>query len=477
MAAQRGVQPSADVLKTFSPGKMPEELRLCKRSGLARQLAALIAVAAVIISTCSIDPSPLAANPPHRPPAGPSPQQIQHMLQEQQRKEQQMLQELLKQQQRWREQMKKRLEEHQKHLQQMKALGGNQNALKHTAKPNASKHRAKPTHSIALGPKHFPNRKQACKELIQASRHIQAADGFPIEPKGVALGSIGQALVDLGEGPPSPAPPLQRGNHIHWAEEHLQSARNDVMNARHLPHEVKVPVLAEIHRAMFVLRHPGMPHPRMEQARRELVLALHQVHAADGLPHRSKEEALTKIGEALLVLGEAPPTPVVPDQKEGHVRRAEAHLHRAYRDVFEARHLPHYQRAPVLWDIHRALFALTHPDTPHPNMKPAIDELVRAWHQVDAAHGMSHDRKELARDIIGEAIIVLGEPLPRPRTPSSNDDHIKRAEEHLHKAHSDVVSQKHLPHELKESVLGEIHRATVVLKHPKDADKGEAASK
>jgi hypothetical protein len=67
--------------------------------------------------------------------------------------------------------------------------------------------------------------------------------------------------------------------------------------------------------------------------------------------------------------------------------------------------------------------------------------------------------------------------LPRPRAARSKDDHIRLAEEHLHKAHADVVSQKHLPQELKGSVLTEIHRASVVLKHPKDLDKGAAAAK
>jgi hypothetical protein len=393
---------------------------------------------------------------------------MQKMIQEQQRKEHQMLQEWLKQQQHLREQMKKRFEEHQKHMQQMKGLGGNLNAQPHAVKPQ---------HRMAIGPREFPSRRQACKELIQASRHVQEAPDLPIEAKGVALGSISQALIDLHEALPPPAPPLQRGNHRHLADEHLHRTRNDVINARHLPHEVKVPVLHEIHRAMFVLHHPGWPHPKMEQARRELVRALHQVYAAKEFPHRPREEALTRIREALATLGELPPSPGVPVQNPDHVRAAERHLRLAYKDVLETRHLSHYQRAPVLWEIHRALFVLMHPDTQHPNMKPAVDELVRAWHQVRAAREMRGDRQELALTNIGEAIIVLGEPLPRPRAAPSNDDHIRQAEVHLHKALADVDSQKHLPHELREFELKEIHRASVVLKHPKDLDVGAAAAK
>jgi hypothetical protein len=215
----------------------------------------------------------------------------------------------------------------------------------------------------------------------------------------------------------------------------------------------------------------------MEKARHELVQALHQVHAAGGLAARPKGEAQTHIREALLALGEVPPAPVAPSQKHDHIRLAEGHLRGAYKDVLETRHLPHELRAPVLREIHNALFVLMHPETPRPNMKPTLDELVRAWHQVHAASKMSDDRKELALTSIGEAIIVLGENLPRPRAHAPEDDHIKLAEGHLHKAHEDVVSKKDLPRELKESVLGEIDKATVVLKHPGKPDGGVAAPK
>jgi hypothetical protein len=443
---------------------MPEEFGLCKRSRLARQLAELIAAIAVIISAGAFDASPLEANPPHKSPpgGGPTPQQIQQKMQEQQRKEQQMLQELLKQQQRWHEQMKKQREEYHKQQLLKKQPGTPPPGTKPGAHPHPEKRNVKPP---VIGANQFPARKQACNALVRASRHVHAAFDFPVEPKEVALGSIREALLGLGEVPLPPTPLLQKGNHILWAEEHLQTAHRDVLNARNLPHEVKVPVLGEIHKAMFVLRHRGTRFPEMEKARHELVQALHHVHAADGLPVRRKGEALTNIREAMLTLGQVPPAPVAPSQKADHIRLAEGHLRGAYKDVFEARHLPHELRAPVLRDIHTALFVLTHPETPFPNMKPTLDELVRAWHQVDAASGMSNDRRELAHNSIGEAIVVLGENLPRPRPHPQEGDHIKLAEEHLHRAHQDVVSKKHLPHELKEVVLEEIHRATVVLKH------------
>ena len=49
-------------------------------------------------------------------------------------------------------------------------------------------------------------------------------------------------------------------------------------------------------------------------------------------------------------------------------------------------------------------------------------------------------------------------------------DPIERAEEHLQKARLDVESKKNLPPEIRNSLLEEIHRATVVLKHVPSPD-------
>ncbi len=462
MTFQRRVYRSADSAKTFGPSNTKV---VNSRIRLSGRLAARIAALAVLVPAGILTSLPLSAYPPPKPPAGPSPQQIQKQIQEQQRREQQMLQEWLKQQQLRHQHMQKMLEEHQKQLQRIKVEGTKANLPHPGAKPKMP-HHAPHAHIPAITPKQFPNRKRACNELVLAMRHVNAAGGFPVEPREVALGNIREALLGLGETPSPLAPPIQRGNHIHWAEEHLQSAHNDVFAARLLPHEVKVAVLAEIHRAMFVLHHPGMPFPKMEQPRKELVLALHQVHAAGGLPPRRKDEVLTNISQALLVLGEVPPTPHAPSLRDDHVRLAEGHLRRAYKEVFETRHLPAHLRAPALWDIRNAMFVLTHPETPFPNMKPTRDELVRAWHQVHASSVMAAAVRELALTSIGEAIIVLGEKLPRARDRVPEGDHIKRAEEHLENARKDVISKNHLPEELKETVLGEIQRAAVALKHP-----------
>jgi hypothetical protein len=182
------------------------------------------------------------------------------------------------------------------------------------------------------------------------------------------------------------------------------------------------------------------------------------------LPDRPKGEALTNIRQALLVLGEVPPAPSAPVRGD-HIRLAEGHLYRAHKDVVDTRHLPPQVRAPVLSEINNALFLLKSPTAPFPNLKEARDQLVRAWHQVQAENAMRAEMKELALVSIGEAMIVLGESLPRPWPSYPGGDHLRLAEEHLQKAHADVVSKTHLPHELKAFVLEEIKRANVVLKH------------
>jgi hypothetical protein len=442
-----------------------------RRSCLLRRLAALIAAIAVLISARAFDLSPLTAHPPPKHAGGgPSPQEIQRKLEEQQRKEQQMLQQMLKQQQQHQQHMQKLLQEHQK--QQLKKQAG---TPPHGKQPHVPKPGAQPK-LPAITAKHFPNKKQACNALLQALRHVHAASKFPAEPREMAAGNIRAALLGLGEVPPTPPPPpVQRGDHIGWAKEDLQRAHRDVINARNLPHPVKTPVLAEIHRAIYFLNHPGMPFPKMEQAHRELVQAMHQVHAAPALEVRAKETALANIREALIVLGEVPPAPVGPTQRGDHIRLAEGHLHRAYKDVSEARHLPHEQRAPALWEIHHAMFVLHEPAAKFPDMKDAKNQLVYAWHQVHAVHGIRDEMKKLALGSIGEAMMVLGEKVPSAWPNYPKADHIKLAEEHLHKAHEDVAAKRPFPQ--KESVLEEIHRAAVVLKHAANPDKGVAAPK
>jgi hypothetical protein len=424
-------------------------------------------------------------------------------MQEQQRREQEMLKQWLKQQQLWHQQMQKQIEEHRKHQQRMRELAPKQNPAKNGTQPNPTKHGADPKiakhgpdpkmakhaghphpekhhahlHHPMFTPKQFPQRKQASKALIEASRHLHAAAGFPAETKELALGSIHEAILRLHEELPTPAAPLLKGNHIQLAEGRLHSAHKDVMEARHLPHEVKVPVLAEIHKALFYLTHPAMPFPRMEQARHELVQALNQVHAARGLPDRHKGEALANIRQALLVLGQVPPPPGAPGPGGDPIRQAEGHLYKAHKDVVDTRHLPAQLRAPVLSEIGNALFLLKSPAKPFPDMREARDQLVRAWHQVRAESGMGAEMKELALTSIGEAMVVLGENVPRPWTRYPEGDHIKLAEGHLQKAHEDVASKAHLPHELKAFVLEEIKRATVVLKHSANQGRGGIASK
>jgi hypothetical protein len=445
-----------------------------------RHLAALVAAVAVLVSTGVFEPSPVAAYAPPKPPPAPSPQDIQRHLQEQHRKEQEMLQQWLRQQQLWHQHMQKQAEEYRKQQQHLKGHVPPPNLPKHGAPPNPPKHGTEPKlgkhaapppppkhaalpHHPKIEAKQFPLRRQASAALVQASHHIHAAAGFPAEQKALALGSIHEAILRLGEGAPAPAAPLQKGDHIRLAEGRLHSAHKDVVEARRLPHELKVPVLAEIHRALFYLTHPAMPFPTMEQARHQLVQALHQVHAS-GLPDRPKGEALTNIRQALLVLGEVPPAPSAPVRGD-HLRLAEGHLYRAHKDVVDTRHLPPQVRGPVLAEINNALFLLKSPTAPFPNLKEARDQLVRAWHQVQAASGMGAEMKELALTSIGEAMIVLGESVPRPWPSYPGGDHLRLAEEHLQKAHADVVSKTHLPHELKAFVLEEIKRANVVLKH------------
>ena len=508
MADQWGKHPSADVRKTVGLGNRVEEFTLHKRSRLLRHLAALIAAVAVIISTGAFEPSLLAANPPHpHPSGGPSPQQIQQHLQEQHRKEQLMLQEWLRQQRAYQQHLQRLREEYQKKLRQRMM---EQAPLHNGGKPGPTppikpatappskrgpESRAKGGQASQGNPgtnlpypvitgKQFPFRKDACGDLIQALRHMHAAAEFHAESREVALESIREALRRFGE-TPTLAAPNHKKDHLRWAETNLRDAHKRMFDAwylgspRSLQPELWVPVLAEIHKAMFSLRHPGLEFPDLEQVRHELVEAMHLVHAADGLHVRPKGKALMNVRKALYVLGKVPPVPSAPDQKSDHIRLAEGHVRTAYKAVLEARLLPPEMRAPVLSEIYYAIFVLTHPNPaiPFPSMKETIRELDLAWRELLSVPGMDVELRELALTSIGETIIVLGATLPGRWESRNEGDHFKLADEHLRKANEYVVSKQHLPQELRKRLLEEIERATVVLKHTAIPGGGVAAPK
>jgi hypothetical protein len=412
--------------------------------------------------------------------------------------QQRMLQELLKQQHIRHEQEKKMREEYQKHMQKQlleqqkhhqhlqKEL---EERMKHqppSTKPGTPapvpKGKAPPPGSKSLGHlpppitvKQLPSRGQVCRALKMALSQVHAEAKLRPEPKQMAMISISQALIELGEAPPMPPPPLaQKGDHIRWAREDLQTAHRGVINARHLPPPVKVPVLAEIQKALHFLSYPDWPYPNMGPARKQLIEALHQVHAA-GLEVRAKEMALRNIREALHVLGEVSPAPIAPSQNGERIRLAEEHLYKAYKDVVEAKHLPPEQRMPALWEIHNAMFALRHPAQTFPDLKEAKDQLVYALHQVHAAPIPVVGLKELALTNIGEAIRVLGENPPRAWDRYEKRDHIHEAEMHHHKARADVDSKKLLP--LREFVLEKISVADMALKEAANPGKAVAAPK
>jgi hypothetical protein len=485
---------------------------------------------------------------PHPHPGGmPSPHQMPQHLQEQFRKEQQMLQEWLGQQRVYHENLQRLRAEHEKRqrqrmMEQALRNGAKPGSIPHIIPPAAPPH-VKPGQALPIRPaavphlkpgpaaqpkpgpgshpneglakhpkpgpisyghpgtasqgnpgtnpqqpvitaKQFPPRTQACGDLVQALRHMHAADEFHAESREMALGSIRETLRRFGE-TPTLAAPIQKKDHLRWAETYLRSAHKRMFelwyrgNPRWLPPELWVPVLAEIHRALFFLDHPGLPFPNLEQARHELVEAMHLVHGAEKLHVRSKERAFVNVRKALYVLGEVPPAPSAPDPKADHIRLAEGHLRRAYKDVLAARLLPPEMRAPVLWEIYYAMFVLTNlnPAIPFPSMNEITDELVWAWQELLSVPGMSIELQELALTSIGEAIIVLGHTLPGRWALRKEGDHFKLAGEHLRKAQEHVESKQHLPQELRERLLKEINRATVVHRHTATHGGGVAAPK
>lgn len=112
---------------------------------------------------------------------------------------------------------------------------------------------------------------------------------------------------------------------------------------------------------------------------------------------------------------------------------------------------------------------------PHPKTKQARREVVQAFYQVHAAKGLPIRKKDAILRNIHAAMDVLGEALPQPQRIQPGN-HIKLAEEHLHKAHKELVGTKELPPILRKDALAEIKRAIDELKAAAQPGRKKAAS-
>lgn len=487
MTSQRGMNQLTNVQKTFGQGNTAGLLVLNKRPRLALRSAALVVAVAVFIAAGALEPRPLGAYPP---PHQPSPQEVKRRVMVEQRKAQEqqarMLQELLKQQQLRHQQEQRLREEYQKQLQkQLQERQKNHLPVTKPGVPPPAVTKGGP-HLPGMKPgaelplpisrKRFPQRAQARNALISALRQVHAVADLPVGSKEMAIGTISEAIGLLGDPPPMPLSPVaQKGNHRTWATEDLQRAQKEVIHAALLPPPMKVPVLEKINQAVFILHHPDMPYPKMEKARSELIAALHQVNAAVALDGKAKGMALGNIREALHVLGEVSPEPMVPSQKGDHVLFAERHLQAAYKGVIEERRLPPEQRVFALREIQHAMFVLRYPAMKFPDLKVAKDQLVYALHQVHAAKEIRADYKELAKTSVGNAISALGETPRSPQYEPRGGNHIRDAEMHLNKAREDLRTKMHLPE--REYVFKQIDIAEMALKEGANPGSGGSAAK
>jgi hypothetical protein len=112
---------------------------------------------------------------------------------------------------------------------------------------------------------------------------------------------------------------------------------------------------------------------------------------------------------------------------------------------------------------------------PQPIMKPALHELSEAWLYINASPLLATRSRNAVSGHIGQALTALGGAMPKASATSKKGNHLKLAEEHLHKANKEVLLLSHLPPETQKAVLKEIKSATDLVKKHANAGAGNKA--
>ncbi|HEY7329148.1 MAG TPA: hypothetical protein VH592_16010 [Gemmataceae bacterium] len=112
---------------------------------------------------------------------------------------------------------------------------------------------------------------------------------------------------------------------------------------------------------------------------------------------------------------------------------------------------------------------------PQPIMKPALHELSEALLYVNASPLLATRSRNALGSHISQALTSLGGEMPKANGAPKRGNHLKLAEEHLHRANKEVLLLTHLSPEVHKAVLKEIKSATDLVKKHANAIAGKGA--